>query len=95
MVSLCQVRTHQNYSTTLKMIAAQMKDPPATTGSLTVNLKNAQRDIWEIKQAAAQKREDYLQELLDAAQHTNDKNRQKLIMHLRMAKYNRKCFNLH
>jgi len=95
MVSLTQVRTHRDYSTALKMIAAQMKIPPPENGPLSVNLRKAQKEIRDIKQDAVQKRDAYLQELLDAAQHTNDKSHQKLIKHLWMAECNCKCFNLH
>jgi len=94
-VSLSQERTHRNYLTALKTIASQIKQPPDTTGSLSGNLRKAQQTIREIKRAAAQCREAYLQELLDAANHTNDKSRQKLIRHLQMAEYNQKCFALH
>jgi len=72
-----------------------MKIPLATNGSLTSNLKKAQSAIRELKREAAQRREAHLQELLEAAQHTNDKGRQQLIRHLRVAKQNRKCFQLH
>jgi len=72
-----------------------MKQLPDTTGLLSGNLQKPQQTIWEIKRVAAQCREAYLQELLDAANHTNKKSRQKLIKHLRMVEYNWKCFALH
>jgi len=78
-VSLSQACTHQDFSTTLQMLASQMKVPPATTGSLTSNLKKAQQVIREIRREATQWHEEYLQELLEAAQQNNDKGRQKLI----------------
>jgi len=78
-VSLSQARTHRDFSTTLQMLASQMKVPPATTGSLTSNLKKAQQVIREIRREATQWHEEYLQELLEAAQQNNDKGRQKLI----------------
>jgi len=94
-VSLTQARTKRDFSTALKAIESQMVQPPDTQGSLSRNLRQAQQAIREIKRAAVQRREAYLQELLDAATQTNDKTRQKLIQHLRMAEYNRKCFELH
>ncbi len=94
-VSLTQAHTHRDYSTALETIAEQMAHPPATNGSLSSNLCKAQHDIQEIKRVAAQCHKAYLQELLEAAQQTNDKGQQKLIRHLRQAEYNRKCFNLH
>ncbi len=94
-VSLTQERTRRDYSTALKLIESQMKNPPNTNGSISCNLRKAQQEIREIKRAAAQRREAYLQELLDDANQTNDKSRQRLIKHLRMAEYNRKCFALH
>jgi len=94
-VSLSQERTRRDYSTALKTIESQMKAPPNTTGLLSSNLWKAQQEIREIKRAAAQCREAYLQELLDAANQTNDKSRQRLIKHLQMAEYNQKCFALH
>jgi len=94
-VRLSQARTHRNFSTALEKIAAQMNHPPATTGSLSGNLRKAQHKIREIKKAATQHCEAHLQELLEVAQQTNDKGCQKLIHHLHQAEYNRKCFNLH
>jgi len=81
-VSLTQACTHRDYSTALDTIATQMAHPPATNGSISKNLGKAQHDIREIKRAAAQRRKAYLQELLEAAQQTNDKGRQKLNHHL-------------
>jgi len=84
-VRLSQARTRRDFSTALEKIAEQMTQPPTTTGSLSGNLRKAQHKIREIKKAAAQRREAHLQELLEAAQQTNDKGRQKLIRHLRQA----------
>jgi len=94
-VSLTHARTHQDYSTMLQIIEAQMKTPPEITGLLMVNLKRAQQQIREIKRKVDQCRNAYLQELLDAVQQTNDKGWQQLIRHLCMAEQNRKCFQLH
>jgi len=66
-VSLSQVHMHHNYSSVLKWIAAQMTTPPATMGSLSYNLRQAQKETQEIKHKATQRWEAYLQELLDTA----------------------------
>jgi len=55
------------------MIASRMTILPATTGLLTGNLKKAQQRICEICREAAQRCKAYLQELLEAVQHNNDK----------------------
>jgi len=36
------------------MIAAQMNKPPATTGSISYNIRKAQQEIQEIKREATQ-----------------------------------------
>jgi len=94
-VSLSQACTKRDFSTTLQMIASWMTTPPADSGSLTSNLKKAQQVIREIRREAVQRREAHLQELLDAAQQTNDKGHQKLIKHLCQAEQNQKCFQIH
>jgi len=70
-------------------------EAPSTTGSITQNLRTAQHNIREIKRAATAKREAYLTELVEAAENTNEKAKKKLILHLKLAEQNRKCFNLH
>jgi len=81
-IRLSQERTHCDFLTVLKTIEARMTTPPATTGTVSSNLRKAQHTIREIKQEAAQRQEAYLQELLDAAQQNKDKAKQKLILHL-------------
>jgi len=92
---LIQARTKRNHSDTLKSIAAKLPEPPDERGSLTLNLRKAQRNIREIKRAAASKRESYLQDLTEAASNANDATKRKLILHLRIAEQNRKCFAIH
>jgi len=87
-VSLSQARTKRDFSTTLQMIASQMTTPPANSGSLTSNLKKVQQVIRKIHHEAVQRHEAHLQELLEAAQQTNDKGHQKLIKHMCQAEQN-------
>jgi len=47
--------------------------------SHVIYIRQAQQAIREIKLAAGQRREAYLQELLNTATHMNDKSCQKLI----------------
>jgi len=92
---LTQKFTHQNYKHVLNNLVAQMKTAPATTGSIIQNLHLAQHQLREIKRAMASQREAYLDELTKAVAHSDDCSKRKLILHLKMAEQNCKCFNLH
>ncbi len=94
-IRLTQERTRHDHSTPLQSIAAKMTTEPATNGSVSQNLRVAQQRIREIRREAALRRETHLQELTDAADNTDDKAKRKLILHLKLAEQNRKCFAIH
>jgi len=92
---LTQKRTNRDYTDVLTSIANKMTTPPATQGSLTHNLHEAQHTIWEIRRTAINKRKSYFQELAEAAQNSDDKSKWKLILQLRLDEQNRQCFATH
>jgi len=92
---LTQKCTCRNYKHVLDSIWAQLETPPPTTGSISHNLRQTQHTLWEIRNEAMVRRESYLNKLAEAASNTNNKTKQKLILHLCTAKQNHKCFTLH
>jgi len=72
-----------------------MNSAPTTTGSDTQNLHIAQQQLREIKKVVDLHREEHLNDLTEVAVHTDDQSKKKLILHLKMAEQNRKCFAIH
>jgi len=87
-VRLSQAKTKRDYSVTLQRIIDQLQSPPETTGTISSNLRKAQKQLKIIQKQAVTKRDEFLQSLQQTAETTNDKNRKKLIMKLRMAELN-------
>jgi len=86
--------TGQNLKTAYEAIAATLPNPLDTTGSISKNLANSQANLRDICRQAAQKRKEFLQSLILAAQTAGNNKKGNLIQHLLHAKQNCQCFTI-
>jgi len=60
--------------------------------TVSTKIRQARNKLQEIRRTAHQKQKAFLNELVAAAKHTKNKNQQKLILGLKQAEENRRCF---
>jgi len=93
-IKLSEARNDKDYTTAREKILVQLPDDPENGKSISANLQSIRKQLWELQQQAWAKREEYLDSLVSADSATKNKDKQKLIMHLKHAEENRRCFGL-
>jgi len=79
---------HQDMSEALSQIREQLPESPENNLSISANVRQARKQLREICQNACLKWQEYLTSLAEAAGQTNDKWKQRIILHLKHAKQN-------
>jgi len=93
-LQLSKQQTGQNLQTACEAILAALPNPIDTTGSISKNITLSRTKLREIKRKAVQKRKDFLQSLILAANTAGNKSKGNLIRHLMQAKQNHRCFTI-
>jgi len=89
-LQLSELRTDHDLSAAITHIKEQLLFDP--NNSLTANLCCACKQLWELRCNAAQKQQEYLAFLAEAADNSNYNEKKKLILHLKQAEQNQHCF---
>jgi len=91
---LTEKQAHQNMSKALNQIHDQILEPSENNLNISASLRWACKQLHKIHWTACLKWQEYQTSLAKAAEQTNDKQWQKLILHLKCAEQNWKCFSL-
>jgi len=94
-IRLSETRTKKDYSVALTRITDKLQSSPENGKTISANVRELRRQLREIRRNATLKRQEHLNSLLEVANATNDNQRRKLILHLKRAEENRRCFLLH
>jgi len=96
-VQLTVYRTERPHAQALQNLRKNLT-PEATTllpdETVSIRLRKSRHKLRLIRKEAETKRREFLNTLLQAAKHTNNKQRQKLILGLKQAEENRRCFRV-